>query len=79
MIRCIAMLCVLFISVTSVAEEVDLAAQVDREASFFEQLDLTPLNGVAVWQEGRFKSFESAARSTLDFISGPRSPGGAAP
>ena len=75
MIRCIAMLCALFISVASVAEEVDLAAQVDREASFFEQLDLTPLNGVAVWQEGRFKSFESAARSTLDFISGPRSPG----
>lgn len=75
MIRCIAMLCMLFISATSVAQDVGTDTQANPQASFFEQLDLTPLDGVAVWQEGRFKSFESATRSTLDFISGPRSPG----
>ena len=43
--------------------------------SFYEQLDLSPLDGAAVWQEGRLKSFESASRNTLNYISGPHSPG----
>ncbi len=46
------------------------------QQSFYERLDLSPLDGVAVWQEGRLKSFASAARNTLNFVSGPRLPGG---
>ena len=38
------------------------APQIDVKQDFYGALELTPLDGTAVWQEGRLKSFESAAR-----------------
>ena len=51
------------------------APEIDVKQDFYGALELTPLDGTAVWQEGRLKSFESAARNTLNYVSGPRSPG----
>ena len=53
--------------------------QVDSQPSFYEVVDLSPLDEVTVWQDGRLKSFESFARDTMNWISGPRRPGGLAP
>lgn len=70
-----AMLCLVCMCTRASGEETTQQPSAVDQLGFFEQLDLTPLDGVAVWQDGRFKSFESAARSTLDFVSGPKSPG----
>ena len=78
LIHSVAIACMLLLGASVAAAPVgspDSATRAPVQAGFFEQLDLSPLDGVAVWQEGRFKSFESAARSTLGYISGPRSPG----
>ena len=78
MMRLLTMLLVLCAATHTAAQDASTGAptsEATRQNGFYEQLDLSPLDGVAVWQEGRFKSFESAARSTLDYISGPRSPG----
>ena len=37
-----------------------------------EQVDLAPLDKVAVWQDGRLKSFQSFARSLMQHVTGPR-------
>ena len=44
----------------------------DEPLSFEEQVDLAPLNEVAVWQDGRIKSWESFSRSMMQFVTGPR-------
>ncbi len=41
-------------------------------AKFADAIDLRPLDGVAVWQNGRLKSYESFSRSMMQFVSGPR-------
>ncbi|MDP7029691.1 MAG: hypothetical protein QF733_05660, partial [Phycisphaerales bacterium] len=51
----------------------------DDPPTFYEAIDLTPLDEVTVWQDGRLKSFESFARDTMNWISGPRKPGGLEP
>ncbi|MSR70072.1 MAG: hypothetical protein EXS17_06990 [Phycisphaerales bacterium] len=40
--------------------------------SFERELDLSPLDGVAVQTEGRLKSFSSFAQGQMAFVSGPR-------
>jgi cytochrome c-type biogenesis protein CcsB len=40
-------------------------------AKFADVIDLRPLDGVAVWQDGRLKSYESFSRSMMQFVSGP--------
>jgi len=47
--------------------------------TFYEAVDLTPLDEVTIWQDGRLKSFESFSRDTMNWISGPRRPGGLRP
>ena len=47
--------------------------------TFYDAIDLSPLDEVTVWQDGRLKSFESYARDTMNWISGPRRPGGLTP
>lgn len=37
-----------------------------------EQVDLSPLDKVAVWQDGRLKSFQSFSRSLMQHVTGPR-------
>ncbi len=51
----------------------------ENTPTFYEAIDLTPLDEVTVWQDGRLKSFESFARDTMNWISGPREPGGLEP
>ena len=70
MIRALSALLLLLCSTAAHGEQAEQA-----QLTFHEQIDLSPLDGVTVWQEGRLKSFESAARNTLNYISGPRSPG----
>ncbi len=48
----------------------------DTQPSFYERVDLSPLDEVTIWQDGRLKSFESFAQETMNWISGPRKPGG---
>jgi cytochrome c-type biogenesis protein CcsB len=40
-------------------------------SSFARQVDLTPLGRVAVYEDGRVKSFDSFASATMQFVSGP--------
>ena len=48
-------------------------AQTESEGLTFEQsVDLAPLNEVAVWQDGRIKSWESFSRSMMQYVSGSR-------
>ena len=47
--------------------------------TFESQIDLTPLDSVAVQTEGRLKSFSSFAQGQMGFISGPRAVNGQAP
>ena len=37
-----------------------------------QEIDLSPLDKVAVWQDGRLKSFQSFARSPMQHVTGPR-------
>lgn len=39
---------------------------------FSEQVDLTPLDGIAIWQDNRLKSFGSFARSMMQHVTGAR-------
>ena len=43
---------------------------------FAQQVDLTPLDRVAVFSEGRLKSFSSFANQQMQFVTGPRKIGG---
>lgn len=47
--------------------------------SFESQIDLSPLDAVAVQTEGRLKSFSSFAHGQMGFVSGPRSINGQTP
>jgi len=44
-----------------------------NDAAFLEQLDLAPFTTLAVYSDGRVKTFESFARETMSFVTGPRS------
>jgi cytochrome c-type biogenesis protein CcsB len=44
---------------------------VSEPSAFARQVDLAPLGRVAVYEEGRVKSFDSYASATLQFVSGP--------
>ena len=56
-----------------------VAVSTDSAPNFYESIDLSPLDEVTIWQDGRLKSFESFARDTMNWISGPRKPGGLEP
>ena len=47
--------------------------------TFESQVDLSPFNEVAVWQDGRIKSWESFSRSMMQFVSGSRKIDGQSP
>ncbi len=72
----IQLLTALLLSVMVAASAV---AGPDDPPTFYESVDLSPLDEVSVWQDGRLKSFESFARDTMNWISGPRRPGGLEP
>ncbi|MCH2140307.1 MAG: cytochrome c biogenesis protein CcsA [Phycisphaerales bacterium] len=57
----------------------DPAPASGTQPTFYERIDLSPLDEVTVWQDGRLKSFESFSRDTMNWISGPRRPGGLQP
>ena len=48
------------------------AAAQDPAPAFHELVDLRPLDGVAVFSEGRLKSFASFANTQMQFVTGPR-------
>lgn len=48
-------------------------------AEFPAGVDVTPLDVVAVWQDGRIKSYDSFARSIMQSITGPREIDGQSP
>lgn len=76
MIRLI-LLCIAAMSVPALAAAPTTAAA--SAPTFYEAIDLSPLDEVTIWQDGRLKSFESFARDTMNWISGPRHPGGLTP
>jgi cytochrome c-type biogenesis protein CcsB len=47
-------------------------AEAAAPSTFLASLDLTPLGHLAVHHDGRLKSFDSHARSVMDFVTGPR-------
>ena len=49
------------------------------QPSFSGEVDLDPLDTLAVWQDGRLKSFDSFTRSIMQFITGPRMIDGQSP
>lgn len=69
----------LFIMVLTASAHAALPATTEAPQSFYERVDLSPLDEVTIWQDGRLKSFESFARETMNWISGPRKPGGLEP
>jgi cytochrome c-type biogenesis protein CcsB len=50
-----------------------------EDVPFHKQVDLTPLDAVAVFTDGRLKSFGSYANTQMQFISGPRTVAGQSP
>ena len=50
-----------------------------EDLPFHKQVDLTPLDAVAVFTDGRLKSFGSYANTQMQFISGPRKVAGQSP
>jgi cytochrome c-type biogenesis protein CcsB len=50
-----------------------------EDVPFHKQVDLTPLDAVAVFTDGRLKSFGSYANTQMQFISGPRKVAGQSP
>ena len=50
-----------------------------EDVPFHKQVDLTPLDKVAVFTDGRLKSFGSYANTQMQFISGPRKVAGQSP
>ena len=68
----------LFTMVTAIAHAAPAVVTTQAD-TFYEAIDLSPLDEVTVWQDGRLKSFESYARDTMNWISGPRRPGGLTP
>ena len=52
------------------------AAPAPDARPFHELVDLRPLDSVAVFTEGRLKSFGSFANTQMQFVSGPRKVGG---
>lgn len=55
------------------------ASAAPPEAPFHERVDLRPLDRVAVFTEGRLKSFASFANTQMQFVSGPRRIAGQGP
>lgn len=55
------------------------AADTQSAGAFSNQVDLSPLDSVAVQTEGRLKSFSSFAQSQMAYVSGPRRINGQSP
>jgi cytochrome c-type biogenesis protein CcsB len=70
---------ILLFVVTANLAAAPTTAESSAQPTFYEAIDLSPLDEVTVWQDGRLKSFESFARDTMNWISGPRKPGGLEP
>ena len=70
---CLIILCLLTSSF-SIAQE-----ESPEPITFETQVDLSPFNEVAVWQDGRIKSWESFSRSMMQFVSGSRKIDGQSP
>ncbi|MDG2477885.1 MAG: cytochrome c biogenesis protein CcsA [Phycisphaerales bacterium] len=76
------MIRLILLCVTTLSIQVFAAAPVVEAASapnFYDAIDLSPLDEVTIWQDGRLKSFESFSRETMNWISGPLHPGGLTP
>ena len=56
-----------------------IASGAKVQPSFSGAVDLAPLDTLAVWQDGRLKSFDSFTRSIMQFITGPRMIDGQSP
>ncbi|MHC4710173.1 MAG: hypothetical protein ACYTA3_07065, partial [Planctomycetota bacterium] len=65
-----AVLAVLLVSWVSYRRAATRPA-VGEPSAFAREVDLTPLGQVAVYEEGRLKSFDSFASATMQFVSGP--------
>ena len=77
MIRLLLMLCLL--PTVAHAAPNPIASGDKVQPAFSGAVDLTPLDTVAVWQDGRLKSFESFTRSIMQFITGSRTVDGQSP
>jgi cytochrome c-type biogenesis protein CcsB len=76
------MIRLILLCITTLSIQVFAAAPVVEAASapnFYDAIDLSPLDEVTIWQDGRLKSFESFSRETMNWISGPLHPGGLTP
>jgi cytochrome c-type biogenesis protein CcsB len=76
------MIRLILLCLTTLSVQVFAAAPVAEDASapnFYDAIDLSPLDEVTIWQDGRLKSFESFSRETMNWISGPLHPGGLTP
>ena len=78
MIRLACMMLAAMAGSSAAAQDAQPTNQSDA-GSFYTNVDLSPLDEVTVWQDGRLKSFESFSRDTMNWISGPRRPGGLQP
>ncbi|MHC4217023.1 MAG: cytochrome c biogenesis protein CcsA [Planctomycetota bacterium] len=65
-----AVLAVLAVSWASYRRAANQPA-IPEPTAFAREVDLTPLGRVAVYEEGRLKSFDSFASATMQFVSGP--------
>lgn len=77
MMRTALLIAVLFTTGGSAA--MAQATEPVEAGGFYETVDLSPLDTVTVWTEGRLKSFESYCREMMNLVSGPRHPGGLQP
>ncbi|MEM7230106.1 MAG: hypothetical protein AAF432_14965, partial [Planctomycetota bacterium] len=68
-----ACLVVLGIVGQTTAQDAAPEAAQDAAPTFLDQVDLTPLDEVAVYTQGRLKSFESFVRELMQFVTGGKS------
>ena len=63
------------VALAAAAPSVAMAADADpgERDALVERVDLEPLGRLAVYSDGRVKSYDSFARSMMSFVSGPRS------
>ena len=63
-------LCVLLVSAMWFSAARSRPAAPERSA-FAQEVDLTPLGRMAVWEQGRLKSYDSFASAAMQYVSGP--------
>ena len=74
--RVSTLLLLFILMVSSGASSAPVPPASPSATSFAEQVDLTPLDAIAVWQDNRLKSYGSFSRSMMQHVTGARSVNG---